>query len=181
MKKALAAIVLFAAVVWAMNTSMFVTPPAGTAKLLAHRGVHQTYSKANVGKDTCTATIIDTPQHPYLENTIASMQAAFDAGADVVELDVHLTPDKQFAVFHDWTLDCRTEGKGVTEETPMAMLKSLDIGYGYTADGGTSFRSAARVSARCRRWMKCWRPSPTASSWSTSRAGAQRKAQHSQH
>ncbi|MEI3853236.1 MULTISPECIES: glycerophosphodiester phosphodiesterase family protein [unclassified Ensifer] len=139
MKKFVAAIVLFAAVVWLMNTSLFVTPPAGSAKLLSHRGVHQTYPKTNVGNDTCTATIIDTPQHSYLENTIASMQAAFDAGADVVELDVHLTPDKKFAVFHDWTLDCRTETKGVTEETPMATLKSLDIGYGYTADGGKTF------------------------------------------
>lgn len=139
MKKFVAAIVLFAAVVWLMNTSLFVTPPAGSAKLLSHRGVHQTYPKANVGNDTCTATIIDPPRHPYLENTIASMGAAFDAGADVVELDVHLTPDKQFAVFHDWTLDCRTEAKGVTEETPMATLKSLDIGYGYTADGGKTF------------------------------------------
>ena len=38
------------------------------------------------------------------------MRAAFDSGADVVELDVHLTPDGKFAVFHDWTLDCRTDG-----------------------------------------------------------------------
>ncbi|KSV73382.1 hypothetical protein N185_20060 [Sinorhizobium sp. GW3] len=139
MKKALAIFVLFVAVVWLMNTSLFVAPPAGTAKLLAHRGMHQTYPKDNVGRDTCTATIIRPPEHPYLENTIASMQAAFDAGADVVELDVHLTPDRQFAVFHDWTLDCRTEAKGVTEETPMTALKSLDIGYGYTADGGKTF------------------------------------------
>ncbi|OCO98189.1 MULTISPECIES: glycerophosphodiester phosphodiesterase family protein [unclassified Ensifer] len=139
MKKFVSAIVLVAAVVWLLNTSLFASPPAGAAKLLAHRGVHQTYPKANVGNDTCTAAIINTPRHGYLENTIASMQAAFEAGADVVELDVHLTPDKQFAVFHDWTLDCRTEAKGVTEETPMAALKALDIGYGYTADGGRTF------------------------------------------
>ncbi|HEV7321094.1 MAG TPA: glycerophosphodiester phosphodiesterase family protein [Ensifer sp.] len=139
MKKTLAIVALFAALVWLMNTSQFATPQPGAAKLLSHRGMHQTYPKANVGNDTCTATIIDTPSHAHLENTIASMQAAFDAGADVVELDVHLTPDKQFAVFHDWTLDCRTEGKGVTEETPMATLKTLDIGYGYTADGGRTF------------------------------------------
>lgn len=130
---------LFAAVVWLLNTSLLATPPAGTPKILAHRGIHQTYPKAGVGNDTCTADIIEQPRHSYLENTIASMQAAFDAGAAVVELDIHLTPDRQFAVFHDWTLDCRTDGKGVTEETPMAVLKTLDIGYGYTADGGKTF------------------------------------------
>src|SRR5207248_7119045 len=71
--------------------------------------------------------------------TIRSMRASFDAGADVVELDVHPTTDGEFAVFHDWTLDCRTDGQGVTREQSMAKLKMLDIGYGYTADGGKTF------------------------------------------
>ena len=48
------------------------------------------------------------------------MQAGFAAGADVVELDVHPTTDGEFAVFHDWTLDCRTDGHGVTREHSMA-------------------------------------------------------------
>jgi glycerophosphoryl diester phosphodiesterase len=57
----------------------------------------------------------------------------------MVEIDVHPTTDGEFAVFHDWTLDCRTEGHGVTREHAMAELKRLDIGYGYTSDGGKSF------------------------------------------
>ena len=40
---------------------------------------------------------------------------------------------------HDWTLDCRTEGSGTVRSHSMADLKQLDIGYGYTADGGASF------------------------------------------
>jgi glycerophosphoryl diester phosphodiesterase len=99
----------------------------------------QTYHREDLENDTCTATRIHPPEHPYLENTIASMQAAFDAGADIVEFDIHPTTDGQFAVFHDWTLDCRTEGKGVTREQAMSYLKTLDIGYGYTADGGKTF------------------------------------------
>ena len=67
------------------------------------------------------------------------MQAAFAAGADIVELDVHPTTDGQFAVLHDWTLDCRTEGTGETRGHDMAYLKTLDIGYGYTADGGATY------------------------------------------
>jgi glycerophosphoryl diester phosphodiesterase len=79
------------------------------------------------------------PRHGYLENTLASMEAAFALGAEIVELDIHPTTDGKFAVFHDWTLDCRTEGKGVTREHDMTALKKLDIGYGYTADGGATF------------------------------------------
>ena len=67
------------------------------------------------------------------------MRAGFAAGADIVELDVHPTTDGEFAVFHDWTLDCRTDGQGVTREHSMAYLKKLDIGHGYTADGGKTF------------------------------------------
>src|SRR5690606_17710090 len=42
-------------------------------------------------------------------------------------------------VFHDWTLECRTEGKGVIREHTMQELKQLDIGYGYTADNGETY------------------------------------------
>jgi len=33
-----------------------------------------------------------------------------------VEFDVHQVPDRQFSVFHDWTLDWRTEGHDVMRE-----------------------------------------------------------------
>ena len=140
LKKLLILLVAALAALWVANTSAFHAFPAGSKpRLIAHRGMHQTYDKAGVERDTCTASRIDAPRHGFLENTIASMKAAFENGAEVVELDVHLTPDKVFAVFHDWTLDCRTDGRGVTEETPMRALKTLDIGYGYTADGGRTF------------------------------------------
>ncbi|MFP3499262.1 glycerophosphodiester phosphodiesterase family protein, partial [Pseudomonas sp. SIMBA_059] len=79
---------------------------------MAHRGLAQTFTMEGITGETCTAERIHEPEHPYLENTIPSMEAAFGAGADVVELDVQLTKDGDFAVFHDWMLDCRTEGTG---------------------------------------------------------------------
>ena len=79
------------------------------------------------------------PEHPYLENTIDGFRAAFSDGADIIEFDVQPTTDGQFVVFHDWTLDCRTNGSGVTREHALAELRPLDLGYGYTADGGKTF------------------------------------------
>ncbi len=122
--------------VYLNNTSLLSRPTGGKPVLLAHRGLHQTFAADGLKADTCTAERIDPPEHGYLENTIASMRAAFEAGADVVELDVHPTTDGNFAVFHDWMLDCRTDGKGATREHTLAELKALDIGYGYTPDGG---------------------------------------------
>lgn len=140
MKKLLLFLVVLLAGLWLANTTAFSSfPEEAEPKVIAHRGAHQTFDRAGIDSQTCTASRIRKPGHDFLENTIPSMKAAFEAGASVVELDVHLTPDKHFAVFHDWTLDCRTDGKGVTEETPMAALKALDIGYGYTFDGGRTF------------------------------------------
>jgi glycerophosphoryl diester phosphodiesterase len=121
------------------NASWLAAPPSSGPLLLAHRGVHQTFSFDGITGDTDTSKRIYPPEHPYLENTIASMEAAFRYGADVVEFDIHPTTDGYFAVFHDWTLDYRTDGKGLTREHTLADLKKLDIGYGYTADGGKTF------------------------------------------
>lgn len=107
--------------------------------LLAHRGIAQTFPPEGVGRDTCTATRIYPPTHDFLENTLPSMRAAITAGTDVIELDVHPTIDGEFAVFHDWTLDCRTNGLRRTRDQTMAYLRSLDAGYGYTADSGKTF------------------------------------------
>jgi glycerophosphoryl diester phosphodiesterase len=126
-------------IVYFNNASWLATPSDKGPLLLAHRGLSQTFDLAGITNDTDTSKRIYPPEHPYLENTIASMEAAFRYGADVVELDIHPTTDGRFAVFHDWILDYRTDGKGVTREHTMADLKRLDIGYGYTADGGKTF------------------------------------------
>lgn len=139
MKKWLLLPVVLVGVIYVFNASWRVAPPPGESGLIAHRGVHQTYGREGLENDTCTAMRIDPPRHGLLENTLPSMAAAFAAGADIVELDVHPTTDGQFAVMHDWTLDCRTEGQGETRSHAMATLKALDIGYGYTADGGQTF------------------------------------------
>ncbi len=124
--------------VWLNNTNVFYSKQRDY-KLLAHRGLAQSYDVSKVDWDTNTAEIIDEPEHPYLENTIPSIQAAFDLGADVVELDVRLTKDKKLAVFHDFALEYRTNASGLVGDYTMAELKDLDIGYGYTADKGQTF------------------------------------------
>lgn len=113
--------------------------------LLAHRGISQTFNPVGVTNDTCTATRIYPPTHAMLENTLSSMAAAVAAGADAIEIDVHPTTDDQFAVFHDWTLDCRTNGTGRTRDFTMAQLKQLDLGYGYSADGGKTFPFRGKI------------------------------------
>ena len=133
---AIAAILL---VLTFINASWLASKPRGGVRLIAHRGVYQLYDHKGVDRDTCTAARMEQPVHDYLENTTRSMQAARQMGADVVEIDIAPTRDGQIAIFHDWTVDCRTEGKGEIRDKTMAELKQLDPGYGYTADGGKTF------------------------------------------
>jgi glycerophosphoryl diester phosphodiesterase len=131
---AIVALIVVAAVY--ITNASWIWASSGRPVILAHRGLAQDFSRENLGPQTCTATRMLPPVHGFLENTSASIEAALGFGANVVEIDVHPTTDGEFAVFHDWTLDCRTDGHGVTRTHSMSYLRTLDIGYGYTADGG---------------------------------------------
>jgi glycerophosphoryl diester phosphodiesterase len=133
----IAGVLLGALYLW--NASWLAPAQTGETRLIAHRGMHQNFDRTGLTSQSCTATMIRPPIVPEIENTIPAMRGAFAAGADLVELDVHPTTDGKFAVFHDWTLDCRTEGTGETRSHDMAYLKTLDVGYGYTPDGGATF------------------------------------------
>lgn len=132
---------IFAIFVFVNNTNLFGTSDREDTSrfLMAHRGVHQNFHREQMANDSCTANRIVEPVHNYFENTIPSMAAAFDAGANMVELDVKITKDKKLAVFHDANLDCRTNASGKPWQYTMAELKALDIAYGYTADQGKTF------------------------------------------
>jgi glycerophosphoryl diester phosphodiesterase len=129
----------FAIGVSLVNASWIASTPKGRLVLVAHRGLAQQFSREGVDNETCTATRIRPLEHNFIENTLFSMRNAIAFGADAIELDVHPTSDGQMVVFHDWTLECRTEGKGPVRGHTLAELKALDVGYGYTADGGKTF------------------------------------------
>jgi glycerophosphoryl diester phosphodiesterase len=122
-----------------LNASWLASPPKGRPTVIAQRGLHQVYGREGVDNDTCTAQRIPVPKHQFIDNTLPSISAAFSLGANVVEIDVRLTKDGSFVLFHDAGLECRTNGTGSISEHTVAELKKLDAGYGYTADNGRSY------------------------------------------
>lgn len=123
---------------WVANTPRFVTGlDQHNTRLLAHRGVHHNYVGTDRSITSCHAAPVAPITHDFIENTLPSMREAFRLGADVVELDIHLTTDNVFAVFHDWTLDCRTDGTGVTHQQDFISLRNLDLGYHLDEGTGT--------------------------------------------
>jgi glycerophosphoryl diester phosphodiesterase len=84
----LPALVIFAGGVFLLNTNLLAPTPTARPLLLAHRGLGQPFSREGLTGETCTAKQMLASGHQYIENTNASFQAAFDAGADIVEFDV---------------------------------------------------------------------------------------------
>jgi glycerophosphoryl diester phosphodiesterase len=64
----------------------------------------------------------------YPENTVPSFEGAIAMGADMIELDVQLTSDKEVVVFHDEKISRCTNGRGKIADHSLAKLKKLDAG-----------------------------------------------------
>jgi len=61
------------------------------------------------------------------ENTLIGFQKAIDLHVDRVELDVHLSADKELMVIHDDTIDRTTNGKGAVNQFSVLELKRFKI------------------------------------------------------
>lgn len=136
---ALVGLGVIGAVIYATNASWLAPKPGGRPILIAQRGVAQVFDRKSVDETSCTARHIPRPTHGFIANTLPSMAAAFADGADVVELDLSATTDGEFVAFHDAGLDCQTDGHGPVGARSLAALKKLDIGYGFTANGGRTY------------------------------------------
>lgn len=67
------------------------------------------------------------------QNTLAAFELAAKQGAHGIELDVHLTRDRQLAVIHDATVDATTDGQGAVAQMSLAQLKKLDAGVWFSS------------------------------------------------
>jgi len=108
-------------------------------EIVAHRGVHQDFNGKSMENYVCTARRIFTPEHTYIENTMASIDRAFELGATIVEIDINRTREGELVLFHDAGLECRTDGAGRTSDHTLKYLQTLDVGYGYSPDNGATF------------------------------------------
>ena len=75
------------------------------------------------------------------ENTIAAFDLGRDAGADGLELDVHLSADGVVVVCHDETLDRTTGSSGAIRAHTADALARVDAGHRFSDKaGGFPFR-----------------------------------------
>ena len=72
-------------------------------------------------------------------DTMYAFEKAVEIGADVLEMDAHITKDGRIVLMHDETVDDTTDGTGLIEEMTLEELKKLDAAYDWSNDGGQTF------------------------------------------
>ena len=72
-------------------------------------------------------------------DTMYAFENAVKIGADVLEMDAHLTKDSQIVLMHDEKVDRTTEGRGLIEDLTLPELKQLDAAYQWSSDDGKTF------------------------------------------
>lgn len=61
--------------------------------------------------------------------TLFALKTALEKGADVLEVDVHATADRELVVLHDATVDRTTNGEGRVDAMTLVGIKALDAAY----------------------------------------------------
>ncbi|MCC6260022.1 MAG: glycerophosphodiester phosphodiesterase [Anaerolineales bacterium] len=72
-------------------------------------------------------------------DTLFAFEKAVEIGADVLEMDAHITKDNEIVLMHDERVDRTTDGQGLIEDLTLAELKKLDAAYRWSNDDGKTF------------------------------------------
>ena len=75
----------------------------------------------------------------YPENTLPAFMSAAKLGVDIIETDIHLTKDNKIVIHHDPTIDGVCKETGAIVDYTLAELKSFDVAYRFTKDGGKTY------------------------------------------
>lgn len=72
-------------------------------------------------------------------DTLYAFENAVEIGADVLEMDAHITKDREIVLMHDERVDRTTDGTGLIEDLTLAELLKLDAAYQWSNDEGKTF------------------------------------------
>lgn len=72
-------------------------------------------------------------------DTMFAFEKSVEIGADVLEMDAHISEDGQIVLMHDEEVDRTTDGAGLIEDLTLVELKRLDAAYDWSNDNGQTF------------------------------------------
>ena len=110
---------------------------------------------------SCAPKAEKQPHHPLIiahrggadlgiENSLSCIEKGIAAGADMIEIDVHLTADKQVVVNHDYTLDRTTDMTGKIEDYTFAEVRQCRLKHKDGTISEETIPTLAEVLAMCK-------------------------------
>ena len=102
---------------------------AGYSYLLALPAANQPQSVAFYQPDAFSVIAHGNGRALMPGNTLEAGVHALAVGADILELDIHLTADNHLVVRHDDIIDTTTNGAGVIAEMTLAAIQQYDVGF----------------------------------------------------
>jgi len=72
-------------------------------------------------------------------DTMVAFEHAVQIGADVLEMDAHMTGDGKIVLMHDERVDRTTDGTGLIEDMTLEELRQLDAAYQWSTDDAKTF------------------------------------------
>lgn len=72
-------------------------------------------------------------------DTMFAFEKSVEIGADVLEMDAHITEDGHIVLMHDEEVDRTTDGTGLIDDLTLDELKNLDAAYDWSNDNGKTF------------------------------------------
>ena len=69
-----------------------------------------------------------------IENSLSCIEKGIATGADMIEIDVHMSLDGALVVCHDLTIDRTTTGKGAIRELTLEQLRSYPLKHPETGE-----------------------------------------------
>ncbi|HET7144266.1 MAG TPA: glycerophosphodiester phosphodiesterase [Anaerolineales bacterium] len=72
-------------------------------------------------------------------DTLFAYEKAVEIGADVLEMDAHITKEGEIVLMHDERVDRTTDGTGLIENLTLSELSKLDAAFQWSNDDGKTF------------------------------------------
>jgi glycerophosphoryl diester phosphodiesterase len=109
------------------------------ARLTARPAAAHPWFTARVGQNKPLVFAHQGAENLWPSNTQFAFQHAAEMGADVLDMDMHMTKDGALVLMHDQTVDRTTDGTGAIRDLTLDEVKRLDAGYRFTADDGKTY------------------------------------------
>jgi glycerophosphoryl diester phosphodiesterase len=109
------------------------------AHLIAKPAAAHPWFTARAGENKPLVFAHQGAENLWPSNTLFAFQNAAELGADVLDMDMHMTQDGALVLMHDQTVDRTTDGTGAIRDLTLDEIQRLDAGFSFSADDGKTY------------------------------------------